>query len=441
MASYIPMSAAERRAMLDAIGVGSPAELFAAIPPQIKLRGLDLPSGKSELETRRLMEGLAAKNRRFPLIFRGAGAYWHYIPAIVGSVINKEEFVTAYTPYQAEISQGILQAIFEFQTMIADLTGLDVANASVYDGAAAAAEAVNMCRERRRNKALVSAAAPPMVIETIRTYCFGNNSGLELIPCGPDGRTDATALAALLGEEISCVYVQQLNDSGLIEDAAPLAELAHAAGAKFILGINPIAAAILPSAGEVGADIAVGEGQPLGLPLSFGGPYLGLMAAGEAMMRKLPGRIVGETTDLEGRRAFVLTLQAREQHIRREKAGSNICSNQNLCALAASVYLAAMGNEGLMTAAQSCYAHAHYLAERLAELGFARRHSAEFFHEFVTETPSGVTTDKLLGGLEERGILGGLALPEGGILWCATEMTGKPEIDALINAIREVSRQ
>ncbi|NLF79713.1 MAG: aminomethyl-transferring glycine dehydrogenase subunit GcvPA [Clostridia bacterium] len=439
MASYIPMSAEERRAMLDVIGVGSPAELFAAIPPRIKLPALALPPGQSELETCLLMAGLAAKNRRFPLIFRGAGAYWHYIPAIVGSVINKEEFVTAYTPYQAEISQGILQAIFEFQTMIADLTGLDVANASVYDGASAAAEAVNMCRDRRRNKALIAATAPPMVIETIRTYCFGNNSGLELIPCGPDGLTDVAALAALLNDGISCVYVQQLNFSGLIEDAATLCQLAHDAGAKFILGVNPIAAAILPSAGEIGADIAVGEGQPLGLPLSFGGPYLGLMATGAEMMRKLPGRIVGQTTDLEGRRAFVLTLQAREQHIRREKAGSNICSNQNLCALAASVYLAAMGNEGLITAAQNCYAHAHYLAERLAELGFVRLHSAEFFHEFVTDSP--MPPERLLAGLEERGILGGLALAEGGILWCATEMTGKAEIDALVKAIREVSGQ
>jgi len=385
-----------------------------------------------------LMEGLAAKNRRFPLIFRGAGAYWHYIPAIVGSVTAKEEFVTAYTPYQAEISQGILQAIFEFQTMIADLAGLDVANASVYDGASAAAEAVNMCRERRRNKALVAAAAPPLVIDTIRTYCFGNNSELALIPCGPDGRTDAAALQALLNDEISCVYIQQPNYFGLIEDAAALAKLAHAAGAKMILGINPIAAAILPSAGESGADIAVGEGQPLGLPLAFGGPYLGLMAAKEEMMRKLPGRIVGETSDLEGRRAYVLTLQAREQHIRREKASSNICSNQNLCALTASVYLAAMGNEGLATAAMNCYAHAHYLAEQLAESGFTRRHSAPFFHEFVTELPGGWEAEKLLAALEQRGILGGLPMPDNGILWCATEMTGKQEIDALIEAIREV---
>ena len=437
MGSYIPVSDAERRAMLDAIGAATVDELFEAIPPQMRVDKLDLPDGCSELETRRFMEGLARENHCFGSIFRGAGAYWHYIPAIVNSVVNKEEFVTAYTPYQAEISQGVLQAIFEYQTMIADLTGMDVANASVYDGAAAAAEATNMCRDRKRNKALVAAGTHPMVIQTIRTYCFGNNSQVEIIPA-KDGKLDMAALETMLDDTVSCVYLQQPNYFGIIEDAVNVGGKAHAAGAKFIMGVNPIAAAVLQSAGECGADIAVGEGQPLGMPLSFGGPYLGFMAASSSMMRKLPGRIVGQTVDVDGKRAFVLTLQAREQHIRREKASSNICSNQNLCALTASVYLAAMGNEGLRQVAENCYANAHYLAEKLADIGFKQAYDAHFFHEFVTESP--LPADKVMAALESHDILGGLPLADGRILWCATEMNDKEQIDRLIDVLREVAR-
>lgn len=437
MASYIPMSDQEQREMMAAIGIADIDELFDAIPAGMKVDKLNLPAGRSEMETRRIMQQIAAKNKSFAAIFRGAGAYWHYIPAIVGAVVNKEEFVTAYTPYQAEISQGVLQAIFEYQTMIADLTGMDVANASVYDGAAAAAEATNMCRDRKRNKALVSAAANPMVIDTIKTYCFANDSEVELIPV-KDGHTDLDALAELIDDSVSCVYLQQPNYYGVIEDAEAFATAAHAAGAKFIMGINPIAAAVLRSPGECGADIAVGEGQPLGMPLSFGGPYLGFMAAKSAMMRKLPGRIVGETVDVDGKRAFVLTLQAREQHIRREKASSNICSNQNLCALTASIYLAAMGNDGLRRVANNCYAHAHYLAEKLAELGFNRIHKEPFFHEFVTTSP--LPVDKVMQALEEHDILGGLPISQGQILWCATEMNTKDQIDELVDILEEVAR-
>ena len=437
MASYIPMNEDERREMMDAIGISSLDEMYVNIPADMRVKKLNLPEGRSELETRRLMEKISAKNKRFSTIFRGAGAYWHYIPAIVGAVVNKEEFVTAYTPYQAEISQGVLQAIFEFQTMIANLTGMDVANASVYDGASAAAEATNMCRDRKRNKALVSGAANPMIIDTIKTYCFGNDSEVELIPL-KDGQTDINALAEMLDETVSCVYLQQPNYYGIIEDAEALAQAAHAAGAKLIMGVNPIAAALLKSAGECGADIAVGEGQPLGMPLSFGGPYLGFMATTNALMRKLPGRIVGETVDVDGKRAFVLTLQAREQHIRREKASSNICSNQNLCALTASVYLAAMGTEGLQRVAQNCYAHAHYLADKLAELGFVRIHKTPFFHEFVTRPP--LAADKVMDLLAKHDILGGLPLANGDILWCATEMTTKEEIDEMIRILEEVAK-
>ena len=352
---------------------------------------------------------------------RGAGAYRHYIPAIIRQVTSKEEFVTAYTPYQAEISQGVLQSIFEYQTMICELTGMDASNASVYDGATAAAEAVAMCRDRKRTRAVVSAAAHPDVIATrVRTYCYGRERRAWLAAPAEDGATDPDALRRLLDETTACVYVQQPNFFGQLEDLPALAAQVHAAGAKVIMGVNPISLGLLKTPGECGADIAVGEGQPLGMPLSFGGPYLGFMACQKAMMRKLPGRIVGQTMDAEGKRGFVLTLQAREQHIRREKASSNICSNQALCALTATVYLAAMGPRGLKQVASTCHAKAHYLAGELAKLGFALRSGDKpFFHEFLTDCP--VDPAKLCAALEEQGILGGLPV-DGGILWCCTEL-------------------
>ena len=435
MGSYIPSTAAERQAMLEAIGCRSMDDLFAQVPPEMKVDRLNLPAGKSELEVRRVLEGMAGKNRVFSSVFRGAGAYRHYIPAIVRSVTSKEEFVTAYTPYQAEISQGVLQSIFEYQTMICELTGMDVANASVYDGASAAAEAVAMCREKKRNAVLVSAAAHPMVLQTISTYCFGSGMEVRTVPM-KNGFTDLEALERLLDDTVACVYLQQPNYFGRIESAGTAVQAAHAAGAKCIMGVNPIAMAVLKTPGECGADIAVGEGQSLGLPLSFGGPYLGFMACTKALTRKLPGRIVGQTADHDGRRAYVLTLQAREQHIRREKASSNVCSNQALCAMTASVYLAAMGPAGLRRAAESCMAHARYAAERICSVpGFDMVYPGPYFHEFVTTCP--VKSEKLTAGLEARGILGGLPI-EQGILWCATESNTKDEIDALEAAIREV---
>lgn len=436
MGNYLPSTQGERQAMLEAIGCKSIEDLFARIPPEIRAEGLDLPAGKSELEVRRLLEGMAAKNRVFPSVFRGAGAYRHYIPSVVRSVSSKETFLTAYTPYQAEISQGILQSIFEYQTMICALTGMDASNASVYDGAAAAAEAVAMCRDRRRHTVLLSAAAHPMVRRTVETYCFGNGMEVKTVPM-KNGFTDREALAGLLDGATACLYLQQPNYYGRIEPAAALGEAVHAAGGKFIMGVNPIAMAVLKPPGECGADIAVGEGQPLGLPLSFGGPYLGFMASTSAMARKLPGRMVGETADRDGNRAYVLTLQAREQHIRREKASSNVCSNQALCAMTAAAYLAAMGPEGLRRAAESCMAHARYAAERICAVpGFDMVYPGPYFHEFVTTCP--VKPDRLLAGLAERGILGGERLEGGALLWCATELNTREEIDALEAAIREV---
>lgn len=422
--------------MLEAVGCRSMDDLYAQVPAEMRVEQLDLPEGGSELEVRRTLEGIAAKNMVFPSVFRGAGAYKHYIPAIVKSVTSKETFVTSYTPYQAELSQGVLQSIFEYQTMICALTGMDAANASVYDGPSAAAEAVAMCRDRKRSIVLISAAAHPMVRRTVETYCFGSGMEVKTVPM-KNGFTDAQALADLLDDTVACFYLQQPNYYGRIESAQALGEAAHAAGAKFIMGVNPIAMAVLKTPGECGADIAVGEGQPLGMPLSFGGPYLGFMAATAALTRKLPGRIVGETTDHDGRRAYVLTLQAREQHIRREKASSNVCSNQALCAMTAAVYLAAMGPDGLRQAAESCMAHARYTAERVCAVpGFDMVYPGPYFHEFVTTCPC--KPEKLLHGLACRGILGPLPLEDGNLLWCATEMNARNEIDALEQAIREV---
>ncbi len=434
MANYLPSTASERQQMLETLGLSSPEGLFAALSDEMKIDALNLPEGMSELTLTQYFAALAAENKPYRAILRGAGAYDHYIPAIVKRMTSKEEFVTAYTPYQAEISQGLLQGIFEYQSMICALTDMEVSNASVYDGATAAAEAIAMCVDRKRGKMLVSASAHPHTIQVMQTYCMGSGVSIEIIPT-KDGLTDLAALSAALTPDVAGVYLAQPNYLGLLEPCAAISELVKGAGAKFVLGINPIAAALLKTPGEVGADIAVGEGQPLGMPLSFGGPYLGFMATKTAMARKLPGRIVGQTTDADGRRAFVLTLQAREQHIRREKASSNICSNQALCALTAGVYLSAMGPEGMQEVAQQCYDKAHYLASALCAIdGISLVYDAPFFHEFVTTCAD---PDAVLSALAAEGILGGLPV-EGGILWCATETLSKATMDTVVAICKEV---
>ena len=436
MGRYVASTAAEQLEMLKTAGYTSFDDLFASIPESVRLKeGLALPEGLSELEALAKMEELAEKNRVFRHIFRGAGAYAHYIPAAVKSITSKEEFLTAYTPYQAEISQGVLQSIFEFQTMICELTGLDAANASVYDGATAAAEAAAMCQERKRHTVLVSDTTNPEILKVIKTYCFGSGTPLQVIP-STEGVTDLKALKEALTSETACFYVQQPNYYGILEDYQTLSDTVHEKGAKFIMGSNPIALAAIKTPAEYGADVAVGEGQPLGMPLAFGGPYLGFMAASASMTRKLPGRIVGQTTDHDGNRAFVLTLQAREQHIRREKASSNICSNQALCALTAGVYLSVMGKEGLKEAALQCTAKAHYLQKALEEIGFTLKYQQPFFHEFVTTCPK--DADTVLSALEDKGFLGGLPLGNGEILWCTTEKNTKQEMDTLVSICKEV---
>ena len=433
MGTYVPNTEAQKQAMLSAVGVGAVEELFAAVPREMLVDSLDLPEGLNELSVRQKVTAMARKNRVYDTVLRGAGAYRHFIPAVVKSVTSREELVTAYTPYQAEISQGILQSIFEYQTMICALTGMDVSNASVYDGSTAAAEALAMCRDRKRTRAYVSACADPQTIETMKTYCFGSNMELEIIP-EKDGRTDLEALKAALGSDAACFYLQQPNFYGNMEDARTAGEIVHAAGARYIMGCNPIALAVMETPAECGADVAVGEAQPLGLDIAFGGPYLGYMAATKAMFRKLPGRIVGQTHDVDGNVGYVLTLTAREQHIRREKASSNICSNQALCAFTAGVYLTAMGAEGLKQAATLSMSKAHYFAAELEKIGLPRVHTGEYFHEFVTKCEN---PDKVLKALDENGILGGLPV-ENGILWCVTELVSKDELDRAVAVIKEV---
>ena len=435
MGSYIPSTPAQRQEMLQAIGLSSFRELYGDVPAEMYLdRPLEIPSGMSELEAGRAVRAMAAKNRVYDVILRGAGAYDHYIPSIVKYIPAKEEFLTAYTPYQAEMSQGLLQSIFEYQTMICMLTGMDVSNASVYDGATAAAEAAAMCRDRKRRVTLVSATTHPDVINTIRTYCYGTGDELRIVP-EKDGKTDPNALREMLTADTASFYVQQPNFHGLFEDAEALGAAVHEAGAMYIMGCNPIALAIMKTPRACGADIAVGEGQPLGLPLAAGGPYLGYMATTEKHMRKLPGRIVGETTDAEGRRAYVLSLQAREQHIRREKASSNICSNEALCALTAGLYMATMGPDGMAQAAKQSMAKAHYLAGALCAIdGVKLRYTGAFFHEFVTDMPR---VEEVQSALSQAGILGGLSV-EGGILWCATEKVTKEALDKTAAIVKEV---
>lgn len=435
MGSYVPSTEAERREMLKAIGLTDYRELYRDVPEKMYLdEPLNIPEGMSELEVSNAISAMAAKNKVFKTVLRGAGAYDHYIPSIVKYIPTKEEFLTAYTPYQAEMSQGVLQSIFEYQTMICELTGMDVSNASVYDGATAAGEAAAMCRDRKRRVTLVSGASHPDTINTVRTYCYGTGDEMRIVPM-KDGKTDMAALREMLTEDVASVYIQQPSFFGQLEDATAIGEMVHAAGAMYIMGCNPIALAIMKTPKDCGADIAVGEGQPLGMPLSYGGPYLGFMATLTKHMRKLPGRIVGQTTDSKGDTAYVLSLQAREQHIRREKASSNICSNQALCAFTAGLYMATMGPDGMAEAARQSMAKAHYLAAKLCEIsGVLLKYKGDFFHEFVTEMPR---QDEVLKALEEADILGGLPV-EDGIMWCATEKVTRAQLDRAIEVVKEV---
>ncbi|HOO22508.1 MAG TPA: aminomethyl-transferring glycine dehydrogenase subunit GcvPA [Clostridia bacterium] len=434
MSVYTPHTEREAEEMLKALGLSRLDELYSSIPREFLAREPEMEKGLSQMEVEKVIKHLAAKNKVYPVILRGAGAYSHYIPAAVRKLSERSEFLTAYTPYQAEISQGILQSIFEFQSMICAITGMEASNASHYDGASAAAEAALMCREKTRNKLIVSPFIKPDTLSVMRTYL----TNMEIVVAAGtiDGKTDPDALKNIIDETTAAVYIEQPAYNGVIDDATAIGEIAHTAGAKFVMGCYPIALGLLRKPAECGADIAVGEGQPLGLNMAFGGPYLGFMATTKAMMRKLPGRIVGETVDKNGQRAYVLTLQAREQHIRREKASSNICTNQAHCALRAAMYLAAMGEKGLKDVATACTSNAHYLKDRLVSFGFKPKYSGEFFNEFVTVSET--QSDVILDSLDKRGILGGLKLNDKEILWCATETVNKDDIDRAAGIIGEV---
>ena len=429
MADYLSISEKERGKMLDLLGLTSAEELFSDLPKELRRKKFALSEGRSQQETYKALAELASRNATYKSVFRGAGSYVHYIPAAVTSVTSREEFLTSYTPYQPEISQGILQATFEFQTMMCELTGMDVATASHYSGATAAAEACVMCAGKGR-KAVTFSNIDPDTLDTLRTYLGARGIALEVLSA------DNGNAVLKSGTGGSVLYIQSPNYYGIVEDVPLLVSAAKAEGMKVVVGGNPLALALFRSPGECGADVAVGDAQPFGLPVSFGGPYLGYMAAKREFMRKLPGRIVGETKDAEGDRAFVLTLQTREQHIRREKATSNICSNQAHCALTAAVYLSLVGAAGLRAVAETSAANAHYLAEKLAAAGAPRVHEGEFFHEFVTS--AGGKAAEIAFALDREDILCGPVLSRDSILWCCTEMNDKADMDRVAEIVREV---
>ena len=439
MASYISNTKEQQKAMLSEMGNDSIQELFADIPEPVRLsRDLLLPPALSELELASYLRKLSQKNINLDdtSCFLGAGAYDHFIPSAVANLISRQEFYTAHTPYQPEISQGTLQAIFEFQSMICELTGMDIANASMYDGATALAEAVAMAvSQTGRNEVLIANTVHPESREVLKTYA--HYKGIAVKEIGyHNGCIDLDALAAACSDQTAAVIVQSPNFFGIIEDLGQAAEVTHQHKALLIASVDPISLAILKSPGELGADIVVGDGQCLGNPISFGGPGLGFMATSKALMRKLPGRVVGQTTDVDGKRAFVLTLQTREQHIRRDKATSNICSNQALNALAATIYMTVLGKEGLKEVATLCLNKAHYLHDQLIQSGkFAPVFSAPFFKEFAV-TSAG-DTEALNDALLADQIIGGYALeksyPElkNGWLLAVTEKRTRPEMDSL----------
>jgi glycine dehydrogenase subunit 1 len=442
--AYGPHTSEDRALMLAAIGVDSVDDLFADIPPSLRTSKLDLSPSLSEAELTVRLQDLAGRNRVDLASFLGAGAYRHFTPPVVDQLLLRGEFYTAYTPYQPEISQGTLQTIYEYQSLMAELTGLDVVSASHYDGAAATAEAALMsCRATRRERVLVSHGVHPHYREALCTYFGGASLEAEEIPLVTDGpaagTTDLAALERMLADTdrpVAGVVAANPSFLGLLEPMAEVGRLAHAAGALFVAVVEPVSLSVLATPGEYGADIAAGEGQSLGLPLSFGGPYLGILACREALVRGIPGRLVGMTTDIDGRRAFVMTLRAREQDIRREKASSNICTNQALCALAAAMYLAALGPHGLRDVAALGAARAAELEAALAVAGAPRLHPGPYLNEFAVRVPDAAAVHARLVG---RGILPGLPLARvfpddpsfaDALLVCATEVTTSEEIAA-----------
>ncbi|MCJ7433708.1 MAG: aminomethyl-transferring glycine dehydrogenase subunit GcvPA [Anaerolineales bacterium] len=448
--TYIPISPKERDAMLKTVGVKSLDELFDAVPKKHRFPELDLPPALTEMEAAAFLGEMAQGNenvREHMISFLGAGAYNHYIPSVVDHILRRGEFYTAYTPYQPEISQGTLQAIFEYQSLMTNLTGMEVSNASHYDGATAAAEAVNLAYAQfrgKRRKVVISPTVHPQYREVIRTY----TQGMELELAGDDPKTDLEsspeALALLIDDSTMLVIVQYPDFFGRIYDYTKLIETAHGKGALVCVVANPTALAMLKTPGEMGADVVVGDGQPLGIPLWFGGPYLGFFTTKKSYIHKMAGRLVGETIDNRGQRSYVLTLTAREQHIKRERATSNICSNQGLLALGSAVYMSVLGKTGLQEVADLCYQKAHYAASEISKIkGYGLCFTEPFFHEFALCCPKPAA--QINAHLLEHGIVGGYDLAQdypslpNHMLIAVTEMNSKEEIDTLVEVLKEAS--
>ena len=443
--TYSPHTDADRARMLAAIGVEAIDDLFADIPPAVRAGPWEMPDPLTEQEVRAELARLAGRNR-IPLVtFLGAGVYHHLVPAVVGEVIGRPEFATSYTPYQPEVSQGTLQSIYEFQSLICELTAMEVASASHYDGATATAEAALMaCRLTRRHRVAISAGVNPDYRRVLETYCSGPGVEVVTIPIdlaeGSSGTTDPARAADALGKDVACLVAAQPNFFGQVEPMAELAEVAHAAGALFVAVVEPTSLAVLVPPGDYGADIVAAEGQPLGIPASFGGPYVGLMAARMASVRQMPGRLVGATRDVEGRKGYVLTLQAREQHIRRERAASNICTNQALMALAATTYLAAVGPTGLREVAELSSTQARHVADALETAGLARRRfDGPYFAEVAMTLPDAARRH---AALAERGIVAGYLLERDEpalrdtLLLAATELTTDGDVERLVDSLQ-----
>ncbi len=445
--TYIPNTDTEREEMLKVIGVESFEELFSkAVPDALwKNSHFELPDALSEPEIDAIMSELSSRNLSTSeaVSFMGAGVYNHYIPSAVNALIFRSEFYTAYTPYQAEVSQGTLQSIFEYQTMISELMGMEISNASMYDGAAACAEAALLAASHtRRSKILVPRTVNPTFLDIIKTYLYGLPIDVLTIPA-TDGVVDTTSITKLIDKQTAAVFIQQPNFIGLLEDVTPIIEAAKDAGALSVMVADPVSLGLLKSPGEYGADIAVAEGQPLGIPQALGGPLLGIMAVNKGLVRKLPGRLVGRTTDSDGNAAYCLTLQTREQHIRRDKATSNICTNQALCALAATIYLSLLGAKGLKRLGELCVDNSHYAYERIKEInGFSPVFETPFFREFVVETSA--KPSSIIEKASSKGVLPGVDLSQFNIgldhclMMAFTELTGRKQVDKLIQVLSEI---
>lgn len=436
---YFPHTQQDIEQMLKVAGLKSMDDLYGEIPQQLLFdREFALPEAMSEVEIRNFFEMLGRKNSSLTC-FAGAGVEEHYSPSIIAPLISRGEFLTAYTPYQPEISQGTLQYIFEYQSMICELTGMDVTNASMYDGTTATAEAMMMCVAiaKKRRKVLLSVTMNPAVRRVVETYAKYQGVEIGLI-AEKDGVTDLDNLRQqLAGDDVAGVILQQPNYYGIVEDCTGVAEMCHEKKAMFVMNAKPSALAVLKTPAEWGADIACGDAQSLGIPMSYGGPYVGYLACTNANVRKLPGRIVGATTDVDGKRAYVLTLQAREQHIRREKANSNICSNQSLMALYVTIYMSVMGHEGLKEACGLSYSGAHYLADRLVNTGkCTMAFDKPFFNEFAVKTT--LPAQQVLEALFAQGILGGVKIADDTLLVCVTEMRTKEEMDKMVEIVANI---